>query len=158
MSAHKSFSIRSGGRSSRRREGAARNARRTHRLVRPRTSLFLQNVGSSDLEGRGGKATKRGGGIAMVLHFAATSEAGSAPTVSTQVLGCGLFQRCHVVVCIPSTPPRMSNANFTLPRHPQLFLALLSLDPQDSQQRIRIPPLHIDISLNCRPSQDPPLT
>ena len=47
FSAHESFSYRPGERSSGRRDGAARNARRTHRLVRPRTNLFLQNAGSS---------------------------------------------------------------------------------------------------------------
>ena len=95
--AHESFSYRSGERSSGRRDGAARNARRTHRLVRPQTSLFLQNVGSSDLEGkegRGGRGLKEGGGLQWSCISRRRQRLdGSAPAISHW--DCGLF---HVVV------------------------------------------------------------
>ena len=109
--AHESFSYRSGERSSGRRDGAARNARRTHRLVRPQTSLFLQNVGSSDLEGkegRGGRRLKEGGGLQWSCISRRRQRLDQPQQSVTGTAGSSTLSFGKL-----TTPPHKSHANFT---------------------------------------------
>ncbi len=80
----------------------------------------------------------------MVLHFAATSEAGSAPAISHW--DCGLF---HVVVWQTNdTTAQVACQLHHFPDVPNFFFCQI----RNSAFGF---PLHINISLNCRPSQDP---